>query len=195
MKDIVKLITKNSGIKYDEVTAKKNQTLFFEGDECKEIGLIISGKVSIISYFSDGQEVIYNTLSRGEMFGNNLIFSSHPFYRGDVVAIEDSIIAYITKEELLKAMSENVGLLEQYLKSQADFSKQLNLKIKLLTINNAKDRIRYFLAVNKNEYKYRSITKLAKELYLTRETVSRTIYKMEKDKEIKIENKTIKLKS
>ena len=193
MDNIVKLITKNSGIKYDQVTARKNQTLFFEGDECKMVGLIISGKISIISYLKDGQEVIYNELGKGEMFGNNLIFSSEPFYRGDVVATEESEIAYIEKSELLRALNENVGLLEMFLKQQSDFSKNLNFKIKLLTISSAEERLIYYLTFHKGEVQYRSVTKLAKELYLTRETLSRTMYKMEKNKQLKIENKTIQL--
>ena len=193
MDNIVKIITKNSGIKYDQVIARKNQTLFFEGDECKMVGLIISGKISIISYLKDGQEVIYNELGKGEMFGNNLIFSSEPFYRGDVVATEESEIAYIEKSELLRALNENVGLLEMFLKQQSDFSKNLNFKIKLLTISSAEERLIYYLTFHKGEVQYRSVTKLAKELYLTRETLSRTMYKMEKNKQLKIENKTIQL--
>lgn len=194
MNNLIKSLTKNSGIHVEELIAKKNQTLFFEGDECKNLGLIISGKVSIISYFADGKEIIYNTLGKGEMFGNNLIFSSEPFFRGDVVAVEESVITYISKEEILKALSENVGLLEQYLKQQSDFSKTLNFKIKLLTIDNARDRFIYYLTFNKGQVTYRSVTKLAKELYLTRETLSRTMYKMAKQNEIEIVNKTIKLK-
>ena len=115
MNNLIKYIKKNTNIKYDEVTARKNQTLFFEGDECKSVGLVVSGKISVISYFADGKEIIYNTLGRGEVFGSNLIFSSSPFFRGDVVAAEESEILYITKDELLKGLSENVGLLEMYL--------------------------------------------------------------------------------
>ena len=194
MNNLIKYIKKNTNIKYDEVTARKNQTLFFEGDECKSVGLVVSGKISVISYFADGKEIIYNTLGRGEVFGSNLIFSSSPFFRGDVVAVEESEILYITKDELLKGLSENVGLLEMYLQNQSDFSKSLNFKIKLLTINNARDRIIYYLSMHDNKIEYRSVTKLAKELYLTRETLSRTMYKMQKDGELEIQSKTLILK-
>lgn len=194
MNNLIKLLTKNSGIKFDQVSARKNQTIFFEGDECKSVGLVVSGKINIISYFADGQEVIYNSINKGEMFGANLIFSSEPFYRGDVVASEESEIIYITKEEILKALSSNVGLLEEYLKHQSDFSKNLNYKIKLLSIDSAKERIIYHLTFNKGEIKYQSVTKLAKELNLTRETTSRTLYKLEKSGDIEIKDKIIKLK-
>ena len=194
MNNLVKFIIKNSGIHYDEITAERNQTLFFEGDECKKVGIIVSGKISIISYFSDGKEVIYSELTKNQMFGNNLIFSSEPFYRGDVVAMEESTIYYISKEELIKALAGSQEFLELYLKQQSDFSKTLNFKIKLLTIGNARERILYYLTFHKKQITYKSVTKLAKELYLTRESLSRTMYKMAKDGEIKIENKTITLK-
>lgn len=194
MNNLAKFLTKNSGIKYDSISTKRNQTLFFEGDECKNIGLVISGKVIIVSYLSDGKEVIYNELGKGEMFGNNLIFSSEPFYRGDVVATDESEIVYIEKEELLKALSQNVGLLEMFLKYQSDFSKNLNFKIKLLTLSGAEERLRYYLTVNKGQVSYKSVTKLSKELYLSRETLSRTIYKMEKKGLVEIDQKTLRLK-
>lgn len=194
MNNLVKFIIKNSGIRYDEISAERNQTLFFEGDECKKIGIIISGKISIISYFSDGKEVIYSELGKDQMFGNNLIFSSEPFYRGDVVAMEKSVIYYVSKDELIKALSASPEFLEMYLKQQSDFSKTLNFKIKLLTIGNARDRILYYLTFHNKKITYKSVTKLAKELYLTRESLSRTIYKMAKDGEIEIDNKTIALK-
>ena len=157
MNNLVKYIVKNSGIHYDEITAERNQTLFFEGDECKKVGIIISGKISIISYFSDGKEVIYSELAKDQMFGNNLIFSSEPFYRGDVVAMERSTIYYISKEELLKALAGSQEFLELYLKQQSDFSKTLNFKIKLLTIGNARERFLYYLTFYKKQITYKSV--------------------------------------
>ena len=193
MNKISNFIIKNSGIKYDEIHASKNETIFFEGDLCDHISIILKGKVNIVSYFSDGKEIVYNVLSSGEMFGNNLIFSSEPFYRGDVVALENAELAYISKEELLKALKNNSNFLEAYLKQQSDFSKMLNFKIKLLTISGAEDRLIYYLTFNKGKISYKSVTKLAKELYLTRESLSRTIYKLDKKGVIKLEDKTITL--
>lgn len=193
MEKIIKLI-KNSGVKYLELDVKNKETIFFEGDECQKIGIVVSGRLSIVSYYSDGKEVIYNILEKGKMFGNNLIFSSEPFYRGDVVADEESKVLLIDKEEFLKAISSNQEILELFLREQSDFSKSLNLKIKLLTIDSAKERILYYLTINKNVINYKSITKLAKTLYLSREVVSRTIYKLEKEGLIEIKDKRITLK-
>ena len=194
MNEIVKKVTKNSSISHVVISAKKNTTLFFEGDSCTKVGIVLSGKINIVSYLNDGKEIIYNVINKGQMFGNNLIFSSNPFYRGDVVAQEDSEIAFITKENLLKALSSDQEFLEAFLKEQSDFSKSLNFKIKLLTIDSAKERIKYYLTFNNNQTTYKSITKLAKELYLTRETISRTLYKMQSNGELLISDKKITLK-
>ena len=194
MNEIIKKVTKTNDIHHVLVSAKKNETLFFEGDQCTKIGIVINGKINIVSYLDDGKEIIYNIINKGEMFGNNLIFSSSPFYRGDVVAQEESEIAFVTKENLLKALSNDQSFLEEFLKAQSDFSKTLNFKIKLLTIDSAKERIKYYLTFHNNLITYKSITKLAKELYLTREALSRTLYKMQSNGEVLIANKNIRLK-
>lgn len=194
MNEIIKKVTKNNQISHVLISARKNETLFFEGDECTKIGFVISGKINIVSYLNDGKEIIYNVINKGEMFGNNLIFSSKPYYRGDVVAQEESEIAFVSKENLLKALSNDQSFLEAFLKAQSDFSKTLNFKIKLLTIDSAKERIKYYLTFHNNSITYKSITKLAKELYLTRETLSRTLYKMQSNGEVLIANKNIRLK-
>ena len=71
----------------------KDSILFHENDVCRNIGIIIEGEVSIISYLDTGKEIIYNTLKKDEIFGNNLLFSSEPYYKGDVLADCDSLIA------------------------------------------------------------------------------------------------------
>ena len=174
-------------------TYKSGQTLFFEGDKCEKVGIVKEGLVSIKSFFSDGKEVTYNHLEKGMMFGNNLIFSSSPFYRGDVICIEDSIIVFATKDQMLKILKENDEFLEAFLAKQADFSKQLNLQIKLLSISSAKDRVLYYLTFNKGFLRYKSITELASTLFLARETLSRTLTNLVDEGLIQIKNKIIKL--
>lgn len=192
MKNILNII-ENHISKDESISYKKGETIFYENDECLKIGIVKSGEISIKSYFSDGKEVTYNTLHTGDMFGNNLIFSSKPFYRGDVIASEDSIIYLISKDKLLSLLKKDDELLITYLTNQSDFSKTLNFKIKLLTINNAEDRLLYYLTFNKNKIRYKTITKLANDLFLTRESLSRTITKLVKSKKITHSQKTLTL--
>ncbi len=192
MNNILKLITKYKD-KLEIGSFRSGQTLFFENDRCEKIGVVKTGGISIKSYFANGHEVTYNTLEAGDMFGNNLIFSSHPYYRGDVIAQMDSEIYFVSKEKLIYLLKNDEEFMVEYLTAQSDFSKTLNLKIKLLTISSAEDRIKFYLTINKNKIKYKSITKLAQDLYLTRECLSRTLKKLEQNLVIKISQKTITL--
>ena len=192
MENIVSLISRNKDL-FEIKRFKAGETLFIENDVCNSVGIVKSGEISIKSYFSNGKEVTYNVLSEGQMFGNNLIFSSKPQYRGDVIATKESEIFFIKKDNLIKLLKSDDEFLIAYLSQQSDFSKTLNLKIKLLTIPSAEDRFIYYLTFNKNKISYKSITKLANELYLTRESLSRTIKKLREKKTILVDGKTITL--
>lgn len=159
-----------------------NTTIFKEGDECFNVGIILNGSIKIASYSLLGNELIFNTLNKNQIFGNNLLFSSFPFYKGNVIALTNTQIAYINKNDLLKILKNNNAFLEEYLKIQSDFGKELNAKIKLLSFNNAKERLLFFLEENNGKYEFKTISALAKELNLERESLSRTITKLIKEK-------------
>ena len=191
MENILKTLTLEDLAKIRILSFKKDTILFNEGDECQNISIVKDGKVNIVSYTLEGKEIIYRQLNEGEMFGNNLIFSSHPNYRGDVVAKSDGILFMIEKDKLLSIMMSNKGFLEAYLSEASDFSMGLNKDIKLLTFNNAEDRVLYLLSLSKNRLEYNSVTDLAKRLFLTREATSRVLHKLEAEKLIKIGPKVI----
>lgn len=171
----------------------KNNYLFFENEKCNKIGIILNGSIKITSYSLIGHELIFNILKENQIFGNNLIFSSSPYYKGDILALEDCKIAYLKKEDLLKLLNQNKEFLLKYLEIQSNISKDLNSKIRLLSLN-GKERIIYFLNENDGTYHYRSITDLAKLLNLERETLSRIISSLIKEKIIIKKDKTLIIK-
>ena len=184
-KNIISLLNKDEKNLLSIHYFKKNQTIFKEGERCEYVFVIIEGKVEIVSYSFSGKEVIYNTLERNQIFGNNLVFSSDPFYKGDVMSLTDSTIVFIKKEDLLVLLSKNQSFLKEYLKIQSDFGKYLNSQIKLFSIDSAKERFEYYLFINKGEIEFKNITSLARSLNLKRETLSRLISKLEKENVIK----------
>jgi len=153
----------------------KNNVIFHEGDVCETIGIIISGKVDIISYSFEGKELLINSLKAGEIFGNNLIFSSEPFYRGDVIAQEKSVIAIINKENLVYLLQNNKDFLNLYLKAQSDKAKLLTSRIQLLSLVNAEERLFYYASKNDNVIVYKNVTTLAATIGVQRETLSRLL--------------------
>ena len=193
--NIINYLTKAQLNKTKMVQYKKGTILFQEEEKCDSIGIIISGQVEVFTYLISGEKVIYNSLSGGEMFGSNLVFSSHPYYRGTVVALTDCNVCIIDKDTLKRLLSQNEEFLERYLNSQSDFTKRLNFKIKMLSIPSAKDRLLFALENSKNNtLHFKTVTALAEYLGLARETTSRTITFLLNERLVKYTNKTITLK-
>ena len=172
---------------------KSGEIIFHENEQCLSIGIVESGIVNISSITFEGNEIIYNTLHTGDIFGNNLIFSKESFYRGNVNSITDTKIAFINKNNLIKILRNNEEFLREYLMIHSEFTKSLNSKIKLLSFNSAKERFIYYLFINHNDITFKNVTSLANSLFLSREVTSRLISQMEKKGEIKrINNRIIK---
>ena len=165
----------------------KNSVIAHEGDLCENIGVIVSGKVDIISYAFKGKEMLLNSLKAGDIFGNNLIFSSDPVYRGDVVAKEKCVIAFINKENLIYLLQNNQEFLALYLQAQSDFGKSLNARIQLLSFTNAEERLFYYASKNENAIVFKNVTSLAQQIGIQRETLSRLLTSLVKRHLIKKE--------
>jgi len=168
---------------------KKGTNVFFEDEKCESLGFVNLGKLEISSILKDGRKVIYNTLRMDDIFGGNLIFSSDPTYKGDVIALTDCVILFIAKNDLEKILQNNTKFLEGFLKHQSDFAKALNFKIKLLSIESAKERILYYLQYCGGRKRIESVTRLSEEISLSREATSRTLSKLIDDNKIEKKGK------
>ena len=172
---------------------RKGETLFYENDCCEEIGIVKYGKLLITSYPENGNPIIYNRLKEDDMFGNNLLFSSQPFYKGDVIAESDSGFILIKKDVLIGFLEENTDFLLAYLQIQADSGKRLHSRIRLLSIDSAQERFITYLRENGNKITYSSVSDLADDLFIRRETLSRLLSKLIKNKVVIKDGKTVRL--
>ena len=180
-KNILSTLTKEEQSYLQVKTFKKGTFLFKEGELCLNLAIVVSGQVKISSVHYSGDEVVFNVLNKGDIFGNNLIFSDSPRYKGDVFALEESIIVLISKKNLVKILQSNKDFLLLYLNIQSNFGKKLNSTIKMLSFSSAEERFRFYLRENGNNISYRSVTELAEILHLQRETLSRVLTKLEKE--------------
>ena len=153
----------------------KGNIIFHEGDVCESIGIIVSGKIDIVSYSFQGKELLINSLKAGDIFGNNLLFSSSPIYKGDVIAKEKCVVAFINKENLVYLLQNNSEFLDLYLQAQSDKAKLLTARIQLLSFPNAEERLFYYASRNHNIIEFKNVTTLAATLGVQRETLSRLL--------------------
>ena len=183
--NILSLLSKEEQSLLEVKSVIKGTYLYREGELCSKVSIVVSGSVKIASMHYFGSEVIFNILEKGDIFGNNLIFSDEPVYKGDVIAIKDSTIVSISKENLTQILQNNKEFLIAYLNIQSNFGKKLNSTIKMLSMSLAEDRFMYFLHESKDEIIYRSVADLADILNLKRETLSRLLTKLEKENAIR----------
>lgn len=166
---------------------KKGNVIFHEGDICQQVGQLISGQLLIRSYLVDGQEIIYLRLMPGDFFGHNLIFSNDKHYRGDIVAATDAEVLFFDKTVFIKKIQTDEHFLNIYLEKQVNELKELHHKHRLLTISKLKERFLYLLAYQGGELESDSVGTLAKELAVSRESLSRLLSKLDKDGLINIQ--------
>ena len=183
--NILSLLSKEEQKLLEVKSANRGAYLSREGELCSKVSIVVSGGVKIASTHYSGSEVIFNILESGDIFGNNLIFSDNPIYKGDVIAIKDSMIVNINKDNLTNILHSNKEFLIAYLNIQSNFGKKLNSTIKMLSMSSAEDRFMYYLHENNDEIQYRTVTDLADILNLKRETLSRLLTILEKENVIK----------
>ena len=183
--NILSTLTKEEQKLLEVKTLNRGEFLFREGQLCTNVAIVVSGQVKISSMNYSGSEVVFNVLNKGEMFGNNLIFSDDQTYKGDVVALKDSTIVLIRKDSLENILQSNKQFLLMYLNIQSNFGKKLNSTIKMLSFASAEDRFNYYLHESKGEIDFRTVTELADILHLKRETLSRVLTKLEKENAIR----------
>ena len=193
MRSLLETLTKEELERVKIVTLKKEQILFNEGDVCECVGVVSEGEIEITSYSYGGKEIIFNHLVPGMVFGNNLIFSSSPLYKGSIIAKKPSKVALIYKNQLISLLKTNNDFLLKYLQYQSDMGKDLNGKIKLLSLDNAEERFFYYLHSQNGIITFSSITKLASTLSLQRETLSRLISRLVKENKLIKDTHVIKI--
>ena len=166
------------------VELDKEEILFNEGDFCESVGVVITGEIEITSFSYAGGQLVFNRLSEGMVFGNNLLFSSDPHYKGSVIAKKPAKIGLIYKNSLIFLLKTNDEFMNLYLRLQSDTAKELNAKIKLLSRPGAEERFLYYLRSKGGKIEYHSVTRLATILSIQRETLSRVLNRLVKEKQI-----------
>lgn len=175
---------------------KKNEVILYEENTNEVMYVILYGKVKVIQTTEDGKEIILAIHRSGEFFGEISLIDNRTV-PAMVLAIEDSIIAIISKKEfyaLIHAQGKVLDILLQIMCSRLRDSWD---RIQLLSFNNASQRIKMLFMLLSNEYGKKTsegITlniklthqQIADMAAITRETVTRVIDKWHKEGEIKV---------
>ncbi len=157
-----------------------------EGDFCDEIGIILSGHVSISTITNAEKEETIKLLSTNDVFGDVLIFTTNPYYLGNIITTKSTVVAFMKKDDLIYAMQNSKSFLNNWLTYTSNKMYITNFQNKLLAHKNIKDRLLFYLSseqkcLHTNNINIGSVTLLAKRLSLPRPSVSRELTKLTND--------------
>lgn len=178
---------------------KKDELIHIEGEICNSIEIVLDGRIVIDNIDSEGEIFRITELIKGDLLAGNIVFLDNPKYPMTITATSDVTLAEIEKEKLLKLLNENKSFLKEFLKLIAENSKKLNQKVKEKSNIPLRQKILEYLNYEKEKQRTEDIILpyskkfLAEKLGVQRTSLSRELKKMEKDKIITFNKRTIRI--
>ena len=190
-----KIISNKIG-KYKLFTYEQGNIIYKEKDLCDRIGIIIEGKLTLVHHSFTGKEIVLGTLQRGDLFGDFLIFSSNPYYPGDLMSKQTSKVLFIPKEKLINELKEDFDFQYFYYSQLSEKALKLNIHNKILNLSSLREKIIVYLEINSSKLEKRKVyipskTEFASYLNIQRPSLSRELKSMKEDKIIDFDKKHI----
>ena len=187
-----------SNIEYQIKTFDLNENIYWENDICDEVNIILEGEINIQSISSSGKIFRVLHFTKGNIFGEGLLFSDLNKYPISVTASEkETKTLVISKKNLIKAFNINTELTTSFMKILSNRITLLNDKVKILALQSIRKKICYFIIkrYKKNEDLKIDIgmnkKTLAESLAILRPSLSRELIKMKEEKIIDYDKKYI----
>ena len=177
---------------------RKNEFIFYEGDQCRFYHQIEEGKVKMCCYNDEGKVYIQGMFLKDESFGEPPLFLNE-IYPACAVAETDCTILKLSKESLFKILNEYTELQMLFI---TNFAKRIYDKAsanKNIISIHPDQRITGFLKKYKKENQLTGSKvlipytrqQIADFLGLRVETVIRTLKKMEENQKVEIRKRKL----
>ena len=122
----------------------EKKELIFSPNSQEQILIVCTGKVKIYRLSDSGKEHLFRIIKEGDCEGENYLFNGkNTMFYGE--AIENSKICMIYNSELRKILYDYPQLSYELLKINTKKTMDLEIQVKLLSINNISNRIALYL--------------------------------------------------
>lgn len=119
---------------------KKKEQIFMEDEHPKYLYFVVSGKLKMYKTNEQGKEFITDIFKPGDFFGYIAMLDDTP-YKESAIAIENSEIAMIPKEDFFKLLYSNNEVSLKFLKFMSNNFAQAEEKLINLAYNSARKRV------------------------------------------------------
>jgi CRP-like cAMP-binding protein len=131
---------------------KKGTFLFREGQEAKEMFIILSGKVQISKMNAEGKELYLRLCNKNDIVGELTLFTVGPRYLFNARIVEDGEAAAVNIENLEQTLFNNSQLAYQFLKWMNDHIRKTITKFRDLVLHGKKGALYSTLIRLSNSY-------------------------------------------
>lgn len=196
LKNIKSLI---NSITYNIEDYIKDDIIAIEGDDCPHLGIILSGSVEIHKPFPSGKVVTINNFKSGNVFGEAILFSGKHIYPANVISTKGSKVMYINKSQIIKLMTLNDVILNNFLSVLSNRILMLNDRLTNLSLDTVRKKVANIILMEYAEQKQDLIIlpfcrrKTAEMLNIPRPSLSRELSKMKDDGIINFRKNEIKI--
>jgi CRP-like cAMP-binding protein len=185
-----------------EIDIKRGDFLFREGQPALEMYIILSGKFQISKMNAEGRELSLRLCQKNDIVGELTLFTHEPRYLFNALALEEGKVAAVNIESLEKALLQNSKLAYEFMKWMNNHFRKTITKFRDLVLHGRKGALYSTLIRLSNSYGQKLDNDIVITVPLTnqdlanftgtaRESVSRMLSELRKNKIISIERKTI----
>lgn len=178
---------------------KKKETVYSEGSYPSGIFFLQKGKVKSLKANENGKEFITDLYKEGDFFGYTELLQDTP-YQETTIALEESQIILIPKEDFFKLIQENREVATKFIKMLSNEIKEREERLLQLAYNSVRKRVAQALVMlvqryhNDNTKPFSmSLTRedIASIVGTATETVIRTLSDFKEEKIIEIKGSLI----
>jgi CRP-like cAMP-binding protein len=150
---------------------KKNDILFREGTYPSGIFYISKGKVKKYKADKNGKQQIVYLASTGQLIGYHAILSEDR-YPDSAAVMEESLIAFIPKEDFLKVLEQSPLLNNRLLKTLSHEYAVLANSLTMFAQKTVRERLALQLIVLREKYKVNFVEGMPVEINISREDLA-----------------------
>ena len=165
------------------------------GEICSNLMILAEGNVRGEMMNFSGNVVKIENIAAPRPIAPAFLFGENNKLPVTVIANEKVKIIFIPKTEVLKLFQKNQTVLENYLDIISSRGQFLSKKVKLLSLDNLKQKIAYYLLENKDTLTNIKTTQqeMAETLGVTRPALTRTLIQLRDEKIIDYNRESIRI--
>lgn len=161
---------------------KEGDYLAHQGEVCDKIAIMTKGSVCSVMINDYGKELILANIESPSILGYTYIFASNNKFNVDIIAKSDCDLYFIEKEKLLTFLHDRPIFMQSYLRGMSDISLRVFKRIFDLNLHKLKQRLLSYMEQHDELPKQEE---LAKQLGVTRPSLSRALAELKRDGLIK----------